>query len=201
MGLDVYLYQYKDVDADAILKLLWFSEEPWAFKSFNQWNALPQSERGTFPSEKDKAEGRKKLQAKARELGLPDKIVDENTFGGTQISFPSKQHPEWLVGDWYSLGITRVIMKNFTDKELDFVFPEIKNERRYFKPDWLESKNRLTKILQELKKLAPTQVDDFCRGLSTTFKDHLSQIEVMIETLDFVLNSENPKQFILLWSD
>jgi hypothetical protein len=202
MGLDVYLIQYKDVDADAILKFLWFSGESWAFKAGRRWNTLPKSERGSFPSEKDKAECREKLTAKARELGLPEKIVtDGYPYSGTQISFSSKQHPEWLVGDWYNLGITRAIMKNFTGKELDFVFPEVNNEPRYFRPDWSTAKIRLIEMLQELKKLKPAQLENFQSGLSKSFDYHLNQIEVMIETLDFVLNSGNPKQFILLWSD
>src|SRR5690242_16435428 len=110
MGLDIYLYQFRNVDADAILKLWQFSEEPWAFEGFKDWSALPASERGVFPSEKQKAEARAKLKTKARELDLAEQIVDDSSFGGVNISFPSRVHPEWLVGDWYSLSTTRAIM-------------------------------------------------------------------------------------------
>jgi hypothetical protein len=200
MGLDVYLYQFKNLDADAILKLLWFSEEPWAFEAFHKWSAVPQTDRGSFPSEKDKAESREKLAAKARELSLPEKIVDDVYFGGTQISFPSK-HPEWRVGDWYSFSTTRAIVEHFTGKDIYFVFPEAKDGPRYFRPDWALAKRGLGEILQELKKLEPAQLDNFISGLSESINHHLNQIEVMIETLDFVLNSNNPNEFVLLWSD
>lgn len=202
MGLDVYLYQFRNVDTDAILKLWQFSEEPWAFEGFTRWSALPESERGVFPSEKDRAEGREKLMAKARELGLPEQIAEEPNFGGVNISFPSKQHKRWLVGDWYSLSTTRAIMEEFTGKELYHVFPEAKKDSRLFRPDWFEAKKRLAQILESLRQLAPEQLERFEPGLSDSFADyHLSQIEVIIETIDFVLNSDNRNEFLLLWSD
>jgi len=202
MGLDIYLYQFRNVDTDAILKLWEFSEEPWAFEGFKRWSALPESERGIFPSEKEKAEGREKLMAKARELGLPERVAAEQSFGGVNISFPSKLHPRWMVGDWYSLSTTRAIMQEFTSKDLYYVFPEAKTGSRLFKPNWSQAKERLTEILKVLRRASPEQLERFIAGLSDSFADyHLSQIEVMIETMDFVLNSDNPNEFFLLWSD
>jgi hypothetical protein len=201
MGLDVYLYQFKGLDTDAILRIWRFSEEPWAFEAFKKWNSLSQSERGTFPSEKDKMESREILIAEARELGLPEWIVGQESFGGVNISFSSKQHPQWMVGDWYSLSTTRAIMERFTGKELYYVFPEARDGSRLFRPNWLDAKKRLTELLEALKKLESPQLDDFMAGLSESLNHHLSQVEVMIETVDFVLNSDNSDEFLLLWSD
>jgi hypothetical protein len=201
MGLDVHLYQFRHVDTDAILKLWRFSEEPWAYEAFERWRALPESERGIFPTEKDRAESRDKLRAKARELGLPEAIVEDENFGRINIAFTSKLHPPWMVGDWYSMSTTRTMMKEFTGRELDDVFPEVKNGSRLFRPDWLEAKKRLTEILESLRKLEPMQLERFETGLSKSIDNHLSQIGVMLETIDYVLSSDNRNEFLLLWSD
>lgn len=200
MGLDVYLYQFKGLNTDAILKLWEFSEDPWAFEAFKKWNALPPSGKGSFPSEKDKSESHERLVSKARELGLSESIVSE-TFGGGQISFQSKCHPGWLVGDWYSMDTTRAVVQHFTGKDMHSIFLEAKKGSRLFRPDWSVAKKELNEILLELKKLKPAQLEDFVVGLSESFDHHLDQIGVMIETLDFVLCSKNPEEFLLLWSN
>ena len=75
MGLDVYLYQFIDLDTDAILKLSKFSEELWAFEEFEKRKAMPQSERDSYPTEQNWMKYREKLSWKAHELGLPEGIV------------------------------------------------------------------------------------------------------------------------------
>ena len=206
---------------DAILKLWQFSEEPWAFEAFERWQALPQSERGVFPSEKDKVESRKKLTAKAQESGLSEGIAIDPNFGGTKISLPSKQHPKWTVGEWYSFGTARELIAYATGKDFYFVFPEANNIHGFFRPDWMAARKRLANILGRIKKLNQAQIEDFhsrfvmpdvqwllkrvkptqLASASEIFAGLVAQIEVMIETLDFVLNSENPKEFLLYWSD
>jgi hypothetical protein len=175
MGLDVYLYQFKDVDVDAILKLAQFSEDPATSKTPGA------------------------IAAKARELGFSEKIISEPGFGGTQISYPSKTHPEWPVGEWYSFGRIRAILRHFYGKDIYFIFPEAKDLHGLFRPDWEKAKNRLVDIFQELKDISPPtwqEVYPFETPDSAT-----KQLEVMIETLDFVLNSGNPKEFLLFWSE
>jgi hypothetical protein len=125
MGLDVWLFQFKGVDTAAVAKL---------------W----QCDRSGV--------SREELVAKARELDLPVSIIGPE-MGGANIRFPSKKYPPWWVGDWYSLSSTRGIMRDFTGKDLDFVFPEIKTELRVFQPDWLEAKRKLPEIVSELEKL------------------------------------------------
>jgi hypothetical protein len=91
-------------------------------------------------------------------------------------------------------------MRHFVGKELFYIFPEAQGEPRYFKPNWAEAKERATEVLRELTKLEPAEFDEFCPGLSQSIDQHLNQIEVMVETIDFVLNSDNPKEFLILWS-
>ena len=221
MGLDVYLYQFKNRDMDATLKLWQFSEEPWAFEAFERWHALPQSERGVFPSEKDKAESRKKMTAKAQELGLSEEVAMDPNLGGTKISFPSKQHPQWPVGEWYSFSTVRELIAYATGKDFYFVMPEARNIHGFFRPDWMTARKRLANILGRIKELNQTQIEDFhsrfvmpdvqellkkmkpaqLASASEIFARLVAQIEVMIETLDFVLNSGNSKEFLFYWSD
>ena len=203
MGLDVHLYQFEGVDTDAILKLWQFSEEPWAYEEFEKWTITPPSERGNFPSEKAKAEGHEKLVANARELGLSEMIVKDGVFGGKQITFPSKKHPEWTIGDWYSVSTLREIVEHFTGKNFYFAFPEAEGIHGLFRPDWETSRKRLVGILKELQGIDPRQFDAFNKEFvlqGQMFKGRMEQLEVMIETLDFVLNSDNPKEFLLYWS-
>jgi len=176
MGLDVHLYQFKDVDTETILKLAQFSEVPVASR------------------------GEGTLAAKARELGLSEKIIPQPGFSGTQISFPSTKHPEWPVGDWYNFGTIRAMLHNFVGKDLYFVFPEAKNLHGLFRPDWAEARKRLSEILQTLHRLEPAQWASVF-GSGGRQDRGLNQLEVMIETLDFVLNSDNPREFLLFWSE
>jgi hypothetical protein len=202
--LDVHLYQFKNLDTDVVLRLSQASEEPYAFEAFQKWKALPQSERGPWPSEKAVAQSRQKMLAIVKELNLPEKIINDYSFGGTTIYFPSKRHPQWTVGDWYSFSTTLGIIEHFTGNDFYFVLPEAKgvhDGHGFFRPDWTAAKMRLAGMLEELKRLEPAQLENYIPGLSESFDRHLSQIEVMIETLDFVLNSESPKEFLLYWSD
>jgi hypothetical protein len=176
MGLDVHLYQFEGVDTEAILKLAQFSELPVASR-----------DRGT-------------LAAKASELGLSQKIIPQPGFGGTQISFPSTKHPEWPVGDWYSFGTIRALLHGYFGKDLYFIFPKAKNLHGLFRPDWAEARKRLNEILQTLHRLEPAQWASVF-GSGGRQNSALNQLEVMIETLDFVLNSDNPREFLLFWSE
>jgi hypothetical protein len=174
MGLDVTLYQFSGADVEAILKLACLADEARAHMKVD-------------------------IKAEARKLGLPEAIVAEPGFGGTRISYSSAKNPEWIVGDWHSFGHIRAMLRHFFGKDLYFIFPEAKDIHGLFRPDWREAKNRLVEILQELKDISPAtwkevfpfDVPD--RGLK--------QLEVMIETLDFVLNSDNPEEFLLYWSN
>lgn len=220
MGLDVDLCQFKDIDTDAILKLWQFSEKPWASEAYNRWRATPESERGEYPLERRKTEYREQLAAKAQELGLPKGIVEDHLFGGTKISFPSAKHPRWPVGEWYSFSTVREMMEYFTGDDFYFIFPEARGIHGLFRPDWAESRERLADFLEVLRKLESAQIEDFHKrfvqphaspphlfpgvkraSVSEMFADNLAQIEVMIETLDLVLNSDNPREFLLYWSD
>lgn len=203
MGLDVHLFQFKNLDTDIVLELSRLTEEPYAFEAFQKWKATPQTERGPFPSKKAVAEAREKSLAKAREAGLPEKIISDYSFGGEQVDFQSKKYPPWAVGDWYTLGTIRGIIEHFTGQGWDFIFPEAKiiYGHGFFRPHWTDAKMRLTEILEKLKSLDPEQIDKVRPGLSWSFDSILSQIGVIIETLDFVLESENPRQFLLYWSE
>ncbi|HSY18993.1 MAG TPA: hypothetical protein VK815_11690 [Candidatus Acidoferrales bacterium] len=202
MGLDVWLYQFKGLNTDAILKLSQFSEEPWASGAFQKWKTLPESDRGPFPSEADRIAHREKLAARARELGIPEKILKHESFGGEHICFPSKANPQMPVGDWYSFSMTQTLMKHFIGKDIYFAFPEAGEDLHYyFKPDWAAAKGKLSEILKELKKVEPAELEKFCFGLSESFDHHLNQIEVMIETMDYVLSHPHPEEFLLCWSD
>jgi len=206
MGLDVTLCQFKILDTEAILELSRFAGEPWAFE----------------------AGAGKKLKAKACELGLPEGILAQSYFGGTGVSFPSRKYPEGPpVGDWSSFRGTRELMERFTGKGIYFVFPEaeaIGAGHGFFRPDWTGARTRLVGILQALRTVKSAEIEDYherfvklevpqdllekVRSLnpaqiaspSQVFAGKLAQIEVMIETLDFVLNSENPTEFLLYWS-
>jgi len=206
MGLDVTLCHFKTLNTEAILELSRFAGEPWAF------------EPGAG----------KKLKAKACELGLPEGILAQSYFGGTQVSFPSKRYPEGPpAGDWSSFGGTRELTERFTGKDIYFVFPEaeaIGASHGFFRPNWMAARTRLVGILQTLRTVKSAEIEDYherfvkpevpqdllarVRSLnpeqiaspSQMFAGNLTQIEVMIETLDFVLDSENPREFLLYWS-
>jgi len=207
MGLDVTLVQFEDLDTEAILEFSRFAYAPCAFA----------------------ASASSDLKARARELGLPENIIGKSYLGGTKISFPSKKYPQWpLVGDWSSFSTTRELMEHFTGKDIFFVLPEARDVcggLGFFRPDWSASKLRLVEILEEVQLLGPAQIEDFhakfskpyvpqdllekVKKLNPTmiatpseiFAGKVAQIGVMIETLDFVLSSENPKEFLLYWSD
>lgn len=205
MGLDVTLCQFKTLDTEAILELSRFSSEPWAFE----------------------AGAGEKLKAKARELGLPEGILARSYFGATEVVFPSKQHPEGPpLGEWSCFGGTRELIEYFTRKEFYFGFPEAEGVRGhgFFRPDWTAARAKLTEILQALRTVKSAEIEDYharfvepqvprdllekVKSLnsaqiarpSEVFAGRLAQIEVMIETLDFVLTCENPKEFLLYWS-
>ena len=180
MGLDVHLFQFKNLDTDKVLELSRLTEEL-----------------------SDTAGAREKCLAKARETGLPEETISDYSFGGERVSFQSKKYPEWEVGDWYRLGTIRAILMHFTGQGLDFVFPEAKDihGHGFFRPHWMEAKMRLAEILEKLKKHDRAQLDKICLGLSQSFDLELNQIGAIIETLDFVQESVNPKQFLLYWSE
>lgn len=201
MGLDVYLYQFKDVDTDAILKLWKHSGEPWVYDGCGKWKAKPPPERENFPSDRDWAEYREKSRTKAKQMGIQEKAINEGCFGGEKISFPSKQHPEWPVGEWYSFSTVRGIIKHFTGHDIYFIFPEAKDVYGFFRPDWAAARLRLAQVRDELKKVKTLQLESYTPGLRESFDGYLAQLEVIIETLDFVLNSGNPREFLLYWSD
>ena len=161
MSIDVQLYRFEGVDTDAILKLWQYSEEPWAHEAFENWKASPQSERGNYPSAKDRADSCEKLAGKARELGLPEQIVEASVFGGKQISFPSTRQPAWPVGEWYSFSTVRELMEYFTGKNFYFVLPEAEGIHGLFRPNWAAARKRLAGILDELKNLTRDLIDDF----------------------------------------
>ena len=208
MGLDVYLYQFKDVDTDAILELSRLVEEPCNNKEFEKWKA-------------NKAERRQKLSFRAKELGFPEKRFSQPGFGGIQISFPSAKHPKWPVGQWYSLSSVRELMEFFTEKNIYFVFPEAEGDPWFLRPDWAASRKKLVDILRELEGVTPAHFQDYRAQFakpnlpwdllekvkpehlatpSQMLAGDLAQIEVMIETLDHVLNHERPHEFLLRWS-
>jgi hypothetical protein len=206
MGLDVALCQFKTLDSEAILAFSRFAGEPWAFE----------------PGAGEK------LKARARELGLPETILPQSYFGGTKVCFPSRKHPEGPpVGDWSSFGGTRELMERFTGKGIYFVFPEAETigaGHGFFRPDWMAARAKLDGILQALRTVKSPEVEDYHARFVTpevpqdllekvkrlnpaqiaspshVFAAKLAQIEVMIETLDFVLNCENPTEFLLYWS-
>ena len=205
MGLDVNLCQFKTLDPEAILQLSRSAAEPWAFE----------------PGAGEK------LKARARELGLPEGILGQSYFGGTGVSFQSSKHPEGPpVGDWSSFRGTRELMERFTGKDFYFVFPEARgiDGHGFFRPDWMAARAKLVGILQALRTVKSTEIEDYHarfvipevpQGLfegvkrlnpaliaspSQVFAGKLAQIEVMIETLDFVLSSEAPGEFLLYWS-
>jgi len=174
MGLDINLYQFKKKQVEAILKLACLADPARMSDQVN-------------------------IRAEARKLGLPETIVTEPGFGGKRISFPSAKHPEWLVGEWHSFGNVRAILRNFFGKDLYFLFPEAKGIYGLFRPDWLEAKNRLMEILQELNEISPSTWQEVYPY--ATRDNAVKKLEVMIETLDFVLNSGNPREFLLYWSN
>lgn len=222
MGLDVHLYQFKDVDTEAILKFWKHSQEPWVYYGSGKWKAKPLPERGNFSSDKDWVNYREHLRATTKEAGLPEQKAEEGCFGGEEISFPSKQHPEWPVGEWHSFSTVRGIMEHFTGHDIYFILPEAKDVYGFFRPDWAASRKRLREMLKELQELTQEQKEDYHdhfikphipQNLAERWKNVkqasgteiiavcLAQMEVMIETLDFVLNSGNPREFLLYWSD
>jgi len=174
MGLDIDLYQFKKKQVEAILKLAFLADPARMSDQVN-------------------------IKAEARKLGFPEAIVTERGFGGTRVSFPSEKHPEWLVGEWHSFGNVRAILRNFFGKDLYFLFPEAKGIHGLFRPDWQQTANRLGEILHEVKQISlPTWPEVYPYA---TRDNAVKQLEVMIETLDFVLNSDNPREFLLYWSD
>ena len=203
MGLDINLYQFKNVDTDIVLELSRLTEEPGNPEEFQRWKATPQAERGPFPSKRAVAEAREKLLAKVQEEGLPKEIIHDYHFGGEGVSFQSKKYAGWKVGEFYSLGTIRVILQHFTRHQMDFVFPEAKtiDGHGFFRPNWTSAKMRLTEILEKLKSLDSDQLYKVYPPLSKSIDRELNQIGVIIETMDFVLESGNPKQFLLHWSE
>ena len=200
MGLDVTLCQFRNLDTEAILKFSRFSSEPWALR----------------------AGASDRLKAGARDLGLPESIICEPYFGGERISFPSKKYPKWPpVGDWSSFGTTRELIEHFTGKNFYFIFPEAECDPAYLRPDWSASRKRLVDILDVIQKLHPRQMESFVgvfikpnippylleKVKPTDYATprqlvagEVAEIEVMIETLDYVLDHEHPHQFLLRWS-
>jgi hypothetical protein len=117
--------------------------------------------------------------------------------------------------------MTRELMEHFTGKDLYFVFPEAEGNPAYFRPDWSASRRRLAAILEALQKLNPAQIEDYhaqfvmphvpqfllekleptqLASAAEVVAGELAQIEVMIETLDYVLNHDRPQEFLLRWS-
>jgi hypothetical protein len=200
MGLDVTLCHFRNLDTEAILKFSRFSSEPWAFE----------------------VGAGVKLKAGARDLGLPESIISEPYFGGERVSFPSKKYPKWPpVGDWSSFSTTLELIEHFTGKDLYFVFPEAEGNPPWLRPDWPTSREKLVGLLEVVGGLHPRQIESFisvfvkpnvpsylvdrvkpgdCVTSTDWFAGHIAQIEVMIETLDFVLNHERPQEFLLRWS-
>jgi len=199
MGLDVTLCRFRDLDTEAILKFSAASRQPWSFE----------------------AGAGARLKARAHELGLPESILPAPYLGGTPVTFPSKKHPNWQVGEWASFGITRELIAHFTGKSIYFVFPEAEGDPSFLRPDWVSSKERLVDILQEVQILNSDQIEYFhalflrphvpahllarvkpeqLATPSEIFARQMEQIDVMIETLEYVLNHDSPREFLLRWS-
>ena len=198
MGLDVYLYQFKDVDPDAILELARF-EEDLHNEEFRKWKAGPESERGQYLTEKDRSETREKVLQKTHDFGLPESVVRTCQYGGTKVSFPSK-HPDYPIGEWVCIWTIRNLMQHATGKDIYFVFPEALGDPHWLQPDWAASKQRFSDIVDQIKSMKPEEISRVIPDYSTGLDVRINQMEAMMETLDFVLAQENPKQFLFYWS-
>jgi hypothetical protein len=194
MGLDVDLIQFTDLDTEAILKFARASREPGALN----------------------------CKAIARALGLPENIVGSNFYSGTQISYASEKHGAWpLVGEWTSFRSTRELIEFFTGKDFYFVFPEAIGDPEYLRPNWAASRKKLHDILEQIRHLKPAQMEHYRQQFilpeippqylekvpssmqatsAQLLGNHIAQIEVIIETLDHVLNHKKPHEFLLRWS-
>ena len=180
MGLDVYLYQFRNVDTDSILKLSSFSDKLGSCENVSKAKA--------------------KLKAKARQLGLPEEIAIDPCCGGAKVSVISKRFSSWDIGTWAGLDVILAITSHFLSKDVYFIFPEAEGDPQFFRPDWCAAKVRLSEILQELKKLKPAQLESFIPSYWELFENDLKEIEIVIETIDYVLSQSDSKQFLLCWS-
>jgi hypothetical protein len=148
MGLDVYLYQFSEVDAGAILNLSDYYDELC----------------GTGSNQPEWKQIEIKLQQRASELSLPIKNIDNLCDEGVEIHLPSQKHPDgsFAVGEWESgLDFLNEMLRRFIHRDFYYLFPEAEGDPALLRPNWIRSRVRTIEILDEFKKLNPAILKEF----------------------------------------
>jgi hypothetical protein len=171
-----------------------------------KWETMSEAERrshGPWLSEAEKVEARMEMKAKACELGLPESIVGAYHFGGTEVSFPSKRFPDsrTVIGEWTGAYTYYIDDENsqLTGRDLYYVFPEALGDPHFIKPDWAAAKSRMLEILTEFHNLDVKKMEtiDYKKE---KFRCLAERMEIIIETIDYVMAQKNPDRFLLCWS-
>lgn len=151
MGLDIYLYKNKDLDASKAKR------SEYETRTEKIWE-----EAGNYASMTDeqKEEVRLKCNAVAEELGLNEYGSDPDDI---KVEVDSKIDAEHMfkIGYFrssYNSGGIQRILRNYGLNNLDWVFANESHEYE-FKPDWTQAFDRITDLIADFEKLGGYRVD------------------------------------------
>lgn len=144
MGLDIYLYRYKNFE-DSQKR-----EQEYESRSEEVWNSMGKKYDNMPEEERDKC--RIKTAAIAKELKLGEWGTDDRNR--KKIEIDSKKYPEHLFKIGYfrssynNSGFNSVV-KKFIGKDLYDIFDP--GDRYQFQPNWKQSLDRAVKLLEQFK--------------------------------------------------
>ncbi len=187
MGLDVFLYKATTEQREQGDKLeAQYQEYEASVWEGENYDAIPDADKKEYAAD---------VQAYALKLGL-----DEYGFKkAEQIKFNSKKYPKHLfeIGYFrssYNESGINLVLEQSVGSNLYDVFDHTDNEYE-FVPDWCNSLDKARQILEEYTNaVKPT------KATKENIEWVKQALEIVIETIEYVLAQSNPEHFYLHWS-
>ena len=121
---------------------------------------------------------------------------------GEQIAFPCQEIPDstFHIGEWDGFSDVLGILNSVFNEKLEYeFFPEAVGDPSWIKPEWAACHERIEARLNQIialetQSLAPPL------AFEDDFRECVECLLVMSKTIEYVLKSSTPEEFLLYWS-
>ncbi len=186
MGLDVYLYKYEDFETSKRINEDYEKKSEEIWQRNGGYDNLTDSERNLVMQE-------------IRQLEIEMNI---EKYQGVKIKINSSKYPKHLFKIGYfrssndDSGFNSVVM-NATGSDL-YTLLNPDPEQYEFVPDWKAAKEKVQDAIVKFKEcIRKGEIGNYERGQEWD----LQGLEIILETIDYVLNQPDPGKYALHWSD
>lgn len=201
IGLDVYLYRFPGMNAQAIVRLARALEEI-GDAVVRDREALGWREGMPWPSPEIRAHLKALAEPIAKALGSPGWQYETIHSVGHQVNLPSSRHPDspLRIGDWEA-GFSGIwdALTAATGRRVEIAFPDA--HEGWYRPNWRYARAGLLDLLSQVQHIGVAGlVEPWGEFASEQYGHSIEALEVMIQTIDYVLAQPNPDEFLLDWS-